>query len=278
MNASIALNAAPIFLSKPYLNTDAFNAGAIVVSSGDAFKHRVFDLVRSTQWVTQGENSDAVASTYQSKLYDGSTVSARDVDFIGLYNVNLKNFKLQYRLSGGAWATFPGMDYSVGTADFSSTDLLVPLNAVVTFDELLLTCYATQTANQEKAVGGLIVAKMTFQPSRGLATYSRAPQDTVITVQMGDGSLDETTILRGDDGFSFERSQLSFLGITQADMDSFDALRGDGFLFVPEPGNRPQDIFLCRVSPGSYRKQYLSLSRVPAMYSLSFGVEEMGGA
>jgi hypothetical protein len=276
MSVSLAAGAAPIFLDGPYINTECLNAGGLSVSSGDAFKHRVFDFVRDTQWTTQGEDTDGVSSTYDAKLFRGSTQTPQTINFIALLNINLKRFKVEYRLGGGAFAVVPGLDYT--GADFTGTDLLVALAADIDADELLLTATHTQTANEEKAVGGFIVGQVLSQPSRAMASDDQAPQDTILTVVLGDGSIDDTAMLRGDDGFSFERSSLSWVGVPRADVDDLNALRGRGFVYVAEPGDRQQDVFYCRFKPGSVRLSRTTPDRTRDAWNFSADLEELGGA
>lgn len=274
---SQAQGAKPVFLSNSYLTRDSFNAGGIAVSSGDAYKARAYDMTRGSRWLSVG-SSDAVTETYQAKFYLGSLWLAQNVDCLILADTNLKNFKFEYSVGGGALTIFPGMDYRVGTADFAGTDLIVPIANAVSADLLLLTAYRTQVANQEK-YAKILACAVKFQAGRGLSTYKKTPIDVEKEVEMGDKSTKTTYVMRSPASYRFYRAQLGFLGCSEADRAALEGLAtlGDSFVFLPEPGDKPADLFRCKVAPNTYQESYLSLDRAPKLWRVDLAVKEVGG-
>ncbi len=274
---SVAAGAPPAFLSRPFITRDAFNAGAIAVSSGDAFVHRAYDMSPNTAATSLGQADDTSTWTYQAKQYEGSTVAVKSCDCLVLLNINFKRFKVEYRLNGGAWTIFPGADYTAN--DFAASHLILPLAAAsaVTVDEWLITVISTQTANQEKSLGLFLPCAQKFQASVGTSDLNLKPEENIVTVELFDKSKDETLILRNDADFDFMRTPLSFLAIPDTEEPSYAGLRGDFFLFVPQPGKYPLKWYLCRVVPNTYNATPLSMDRDSRLMRVVFSVEEVGG-
>lgn len=275
---SQALGAPPAFLSKPFITTDSLKAGGIVVSSGDAFKHRAFDMSPRTQATSQGQAAAGDPWTYQAKVYDGTTVAPKLTDCVALLNINFKRFKVEYRLNGGAWTIFPGMDYT--GVDFASDHLVVAVDpaAAVDADEWLVTATNTQGGNVEKAMGYFLPCVQKFQASTGTSDLNMKPEENVVTVELFDKSIDETLVLHNDADFDFMRTPLLFLGIPDTEEPSYANLRGDFFLFVPQPYKYPLQWYLCRVAPNTYNAQPLSMDRDSRLMRVGFSVQEVGGA
>jgi len=271
--AIITAGAAPIFLTKNYLNRDA----VVAVSTGDAFKHRAYDMTRTSKWVSLGSD-DSTTETYDARLFEGSAQSTRAVDFVALLGINLKNFKLEYSSNDGStWATL-GTDYSVGVNNFTGEDHIITLVTAVDINRIKLTAYKTQTADQDKEVGELLVCALRLQPTSGLFRYKKSFRDNVKSIQMADGTLDYTYVFRSDDSFEIYGASVEWRGISQAQRDLMRAIKAspEPFVWYPEPGDVKADAFLCRIVPDSYDEEYVSKYR-GAGYAISFSVEEIGG-
>lgn len=275
---SQAVAATPAFLSKPFINTDSLNAGAITVSSGDAFKHRAFDMSGSTQATSLGQNTDGMAWTYQAAFYEGSTKVAKNVTVVALLNINLKRFKVEYRVNGGSWTIVPGMDFT--SVDFAAAQLIVAFDSLtpIVADEMLLTATDTQAANQEKAVGLFLPCALNFQASRGTSDLDNMPQDNIVVLELFDGSTDETVILHNDIDFDFFQTPLLFLGIPDTEEPLYAGLRGDFFLFVPQINKYPLNWFLCTVVAKSYKATPMSMAVDSRLKRIALSVKEVGGA
>jgi hypothetical protein len=274
----LTAGAPPAFLSKPLITTDSLNAGGITVSSGDAFKHRAFDMSPDTAATSLGQNSDSSTWTYQAKQYYGSSVNAQPVDCLALLRINFKRFKVEYRVSGGAWTVFPGADYT--GVDFAADHLILPLAAAsaVTADEWLITVLSTQTPNQEKSLGLFLPCAQKFQASTGTSALDPRDSDNIVTVEMMDKTKDETLLLHNDADFDFMSTPLLFHAIPDTEEPKYKGLRGDFFLFVPQPGDYPNAWYLCRVVPNSYSAQPFSMALGETRKRIALSVEEVGGA
>ncbi len=274
---NLAAGAFPAFLGKPLLNSDALDAGAVVVSSGDAFKHRALDMSRRTAATSLGQSGAGDAWTYQAKQYDGSSVNPQPVDCLALLNINFKRFKVEYRLAGSAWTIFPGADYTA--VDFAADHLILPLDpagAVPTADEWLITATDTQGGAVEKSLGMFIVCQQNIQASRGTSDLSNKLRETVVTVDLMDGSKDETVLLHTDLDYDFWSSPLIFHEVPDTEEPGFSGLRDDFFLFVPQPGKYPNAWYYCRVVPNTYDAQPFSMMGSDHRMRVAFQVEEVG--
>jgi len=270
MAASLIANAPPIFLTKNFLN----GFSVVSVLTGDPFKQRAFDMTRGSAWTTQGFSSPT-PQTYDARLFEGSTQALRSINFVALLNINLKRFRLEFSATDGApFTTFSGFDFT--GSDFSGVDLLVSLPADVDANRILLTVTEIQSGS-EVSVGDIIIAKLRLQPAIGFNTYRKRYRDNVKTIQMADGSLDFTYIRRSPSSHEFYSSSVSFRGMSQAQRDLVRAIKTsqDSFIFVPEPGDVPGDMFFSRIVPDSYEEDYISMRR-GAGYNINFGVEEIG--
>lgn len=269
-----AVRAEPIFLSNNFLNRDA----VIAVTLGDSIKERAFDMTRSSKWVSIG----SVASqeeTYDARLFLGSGQFIRSVDFIALLGINLRRFIVEYSSDDGVnWFTFDPPNGDKTGADFTEEDLILSIASPVDVNRIRIRATETQAGTgTDKAIGDIVVAKVTLQPARGLGTYEKNPEDNIKTVIMADKSIDYAALQRSDDSFEFYRATISFLGVTQAQRDLIRAIKTDigPFLFVPEPGDIPGDMFICRIAPSSYRERYMDKSKIH--YMINFDIEEIGG-
>lgn len=269
---SVAAGAAPAFLSKNYINGD----GPTVVTSGDDYKHRAYDMVRASAWTSAG-SSQGDSQTYDQRLFEGGGQVSRSVDFVAILGHNLQRFIVQYSANdGGSWTTFAGSDYT--GSDYSGADLLLSLAAPVTMNRIRIVATHVQSAT-EKSIGDFVVGLGTFQPDRGMSEYERSPRSIEKRLEMADGSIDTTNIYRADAGHIFEDVSFGFRGISNADRTSFrDLLAGDGpYLMIPEPGDQQGEVFIGRIIRDSYRERYSSMDRSTG-WTLAFGVEEVGGS
>jgi len=279
---NIAANAPPIWLTKNFFNRFSAENSGITVSTGEAFKERPIDFVRETKWTSVG-SSDGSPETYAGKLFESTAQTVRSVDFIALLGINLKNFIFQYSDDNGAtFTTLPELNFPATSpvADFSGTDKLVTLASPVDIDLFQIIATDVQAGTgTEKEISEIILATANFQPSKGFVKYEKAYEDQVKTVKLADGSIDSTNLFRGDAGFDFYRSSMSFMGVSQAQRELFLARKRDTdpFVIFPEPGNVPADAFFCRFRPSSFKEKYISMHRA-AGYEIKFDLEELGKA
>lgn len=271
---STAAGAKPAFFDGPFINTASYNAGAIAVSTGDPFKRRAFDMSKNTQATSLDQDGAGETWTYQAATYDGAVKTVEEVDTVALLNINLRRFKVEYRVAGGSWTIFPGLDYTA--SDFSGENKIVALAAPIEADEWLLTATHTQGGDFEKAVGLFLPCLLRFQAGSGTKDYDPSRRDNVVTVELADGSIDETRFLRNDADSHYFRSPLLFVNVDEDEKDRHEALCGRFFLACLDPYRRPGDWKICRIVPGSFRAPPMFVGS--DRYRVSYTVEEVGGA
>lgn len=271
-------DAKPAFLSKNYINRDSVAAAALVVSTGDLLKHRLYANDFTAQW-SSAASDDTITETITIGLYQGALQADRSIDFIALMNINLKNFLLEYSANNGAtYTTVTGGDYQVATGNYASTNLILSLAAPITANKLRLSMYRTTVANAEKLVGGFVAALGTFQTDRGMTAYEPERRENRRDVRMSDGSLSYGVQYRSDNSIQFYDAKAGWRFVTTAERVKFytEKNRIEPFLWYPEPADAPLDLFLARIKPRTFKDPYSSTYK-GAGYDISFELEEVGG-
>lgn len=274
---SITAGSAPLFLTKNYVNGDC----TVAVSSGEAYKHRAYDMTRASKWTSLG-TTDGATETYKVTFKEGGTLTSRTLGVLAFLGINWKRFKVEYSIDGGA--TFPsiftGCDYTA--ADFSGTDLLVALPAELTVDAILITITTVQNASLqvEKELADLVAAALMFQPSKSFVSYDPSPEDNIKTVRLHSGLPDEARVFRSDSSFRIWRAHFAWRGVSEANGERFDDLveTGGSFVFIREPGDRPKETYVARFVPSSYRRPYLKVGLRSAGSNPEFDLEEARNA
>ena len=273
MLLDLAAKSYPAFLSKNYFNRNADEHSDLLVTSGSSFRHRLFDMDPLSYWTSQG-SSDAVTEEIQFGLWTPGAQTSRSIDYIALMNHNLDDFTIE--LSNDNGASWPTLYTFTSVIDQNTRQsVATPIDA----DRVRIRMTTTQTANQEKQIGDIIIAGADFQPDVGLSLYKRKPfivKDK--TALMHDNSVRRSYIYRSDASLHFFGATLGFSGIAFDDLQQFrDLLKNEPFLVMPEPGDIPSEIFLCGVEPDSYVENYIALSKSGA-FAVSFDLREVGGA
>lgn len=263
-----------IFLSKNYLNRHAYNGGQLSVSSGDSFKHRLFDMDPASYWTSLGSD-DVTNETIEFQLWQAGGQTMREVDFIGVFNHNIKKMKIETSDDNGiTWTTRYDLD------NITETDTRVNTASLYDADRVRFTLYTTQTADQEKQIGDIVIAAATFQASLPPTVYNRkAPRVSHKTASLGDDSIRRAYVFRSDASYHFYETTMGFALVPESERQDFRAvlLGRNEFLWYPEPGDRTGDIFLCQAAPGTYQDNYQSNNKNSG-YMIAFDLEELGGA
>ncbi len=274
--------AIPAFLTRNYLNRHALNASDITVFTGDATKHRLLQMDPLSRWQSQG-STDIITETIEFGLWIAGARASHDVEYILLQNHNIKGLTVEISNTNGAsWTTV----FTSTTLDEAYTRIVLVSTAM---DRIRLTMTTTQTANEEKKIGGIIVSGASFQPGPLFSYVQEAPKIQQKTAVMADGSKRGQLIGRSDASFHFWAAKCGFLmdpanyGTTALFNTAMDSLRvyglqGTQFVFLPEPGDRPEMAYLCRVRPGSYNDPYIGLSKGGDLRAVQMIIEEIGGA
>lgn len=272
-----AVGASPAFFSPNFLTRHADKAADLMVTSGSTLRHRLYDMDPRSRWLTAG-SSDAIEEKIEFGLWAPGMQTARDFDYLAVMNHNVKEMTVERSIDNGvSW----NLVYTA--ANIATAYTRVSSAVLQTADRLRVRMLKTQiTVNDEKRVGGVIVAALLLQPSMGMRTYHRLPPSIGHkTAQMADRSKRRARIFRSDASFSFFGASISFVGVGETELDKFREifLHGiDPFIFVPEPGRRPQEAFLCEVTPNTYSDNYMVIGRPEVGSVVSFDVEEVGGA
>ena len=266
MSINLLPGAAPVFFSAPLVNRSADLAGQIVATSMQALVHRVYQLDPTAYWLGSLGASDATTEQIVMGLYSGSMQMPTSVDTIILLNHNLNNFLIEYCTNyapgvGGAagtgtWQTLVSV---TGQAGVDYVHILAsPIAAV---NGLRISMYSTIPANQQKQLGNFIAALSSFQMSVPPSKIKPSYRQRRVDVPMADGSTDTGYYLWSDNSFTMtdHEIEIDFANVYSAqDKANFDALfrQPSPFLFYPEPGDVPRNIFLSLFDPKSYTPGY----------------------
>lgn len=265
----------PAFLSKNYINRDCYNASALVVSSGDSIKRRLYDGDPSGAWNSVG-STDATTETITVGLYQGNLLATRSVDFIALLNVNLKAFVLEYSANDGAsYTAVTGGTQTV----YAGTDFVLSLATPVSANKLRLTMTTTQVADAQKSIGQFVAALGTFQAAKGMTSYEATWEESETMVEMANKTKAYSHIYRSDNSFEMYGASVGFRFVASSERDSFRSVKNtaDPFLFYPLPGDQVRGLYLCKMKQGSFKDPF-STEYIGAGYDINFDVEEVGGS
>jgi hypothetical protein len=266
----------PIFLSPNYMTRFADQEGDLILSASSSLRHRLYDMDPAAYW--EGEvASDASDDTIEFGLWLPGSQLSQDVDFIALLGHNAATFDVE--LSNDNGATYPGANKQTFTGQ-TETYSLRSLASTIAADRIKITLHTTQSADELKRVGAVIVGQALLQAPVGMSQFKRAPQRvTDRTARMHDGSTRRNYIYRSDASKGFHDFSVGFTGLSQAEADAMEAiLMGeDPFIFIPEPGQRPDLIYFGDVAPGTFTRDYMTLSRSGGE-TITFDFEESGGS
>ncbi len=273
MTMSIAAGAKPAFLYPNRFNRHADRAADLAVSTGTTLRHRLYDNDPRAQYTSAGANNDATAEVITSGLWLPGMQNAFDIDYWAILNHNLDTLTLELSEDGGA--TYDTEYNASGIAVANSRGVLSATKAV---DKFRITGTVTQTADQEKLIGAVYLSGLRFQAANRMFTYRpEPPRVEHKTAQMADGSIRSAPVFRSDASFHFYAASVAFVVDTAAELANFRALLNDPdpFLFMPYPGDRADDIWLCRIRPGTYNDAPYLKSQ-PDVRLVEFVAEEVG--
>jgi hypothetical protein len=268
-------NAPPAFLSPNRLTRHADNAGDLALTSGVDLRHRLYDMDPAAIW--QGEhNDDAFDETATFGLWLPGFQSSYDIDFLAVLGHNLKAF--DWDLSDDNGGTYPGGNRQTKTL-LAESDTIVSLANAIAFDKALLTMHTTQTANDYKQVGALVVASVTLQAAIGMSLFKPHPlrvKDN--SAVMYDNSKRVGYIYRSDASIGFRDFSLGFSGLSESEADDLEAAAGgpDAYIFYPRPGDRKGKMYYGRTVPDTFYRGYDNLAA--GTEAVTFEFEEIGGA
>ena len=275
--AALNLNpkAPPVFLRGNLLTRHADRAGDLTLSSGVDLRHRLYDMDPTGQW--QGENDDdAIDETATFGLWRPGMQSAEDVDFLAVLNHNLLAFDWDFSADNGG--SYPGANQQVVAAE-TEANTIHSLAAVVPADKLRLTMHSTQTADQFKQVGAIVVAEALLQAPIGMSLFKPHPlrmRDREAV--MADGSKRSAPVYRSDAKRYFRDFSVGFTGLSESEADALEAVlvRPEDFIFYPRPGDQPGLMYLGKADTGTVARFPSNLAA--GTETITFDFEETGGA
>lgn len=267
--------AKPIFFSTNYFNRFADKQSDLVASTGNTLRHRLYDMDPKAQWTSAGSD-DTTTETITAGLWLPGMQSARSIDYVAVLNHNIKEMKIEWSDDNGA--TYNGTPI-LDEAAITDSNTRVSLSSAVSPNKLKFTLEKTQTADEEKLIGLIIIALSTFQSEDRMVEFVPSP-DRVghKTAVMADKSIRRAWLFRSDASYHFNDFRIAFLVDDESDelARHQNLARGiDPFLFMPRPGNSKGKIHLVQVIPGTYQEPFAAKSTSGGRM-VSYGVEEIG--
>lgn len=258
----------PVFYDRNWLD----KASTLAVSSNDTDKARLYDRSSDPAWITSGENSDLTTSSIAVLFIEDGVAAMRTVDTVVLLGTNAKSGKVQY-WTGAAWADVTGGAYSAVSTDYK----------VITFTGVAATGFrvlidTTQTANQEKEVGELLLLTtlVTVASTWGPRTLDQSHEPVVLASDMADGGKDITLRPWAGSRTSRWRCRLRFEFISSTQADYFiDTLQPRAKVYVrPEPETRPERFYFVSVVEAALPEAYSNPNWKGAGYTVDLDLSE----
>jgi hypothetical protein len=223
----------PIIYTKNYVNAD----DVFTVSHGSGAWGNAYNRDKSSQWQSTGAADDTTAVQIDITFYENATAISRAIDRLILINHNLKDFVIYYwdGTTYQTWLTVTGEEVA------NSVITLSP--QTIAKARIIMT--ATQTANQDKAIGELILCQEMLNIGADLQTYDVAFREKSKTLLMGDGSIQKVLVYWSPHRTEKYEAKVKFTQISQATLLALAAIKEVGlpFLWYPESEAQPDLIY-----------------------------------
>ncbi len=260
MTISQSNGAAPVFCKKNWINKDSSRYGTFTASTMQSLLARIIDGDPLSYW-QDGTGSDLPTETITVSLMEGGTQTSRSIDLMIFQNINWKNFLVEYSNdNGGSWATLTGGDYRSGTADLANGTTDLVLNPTpVTANLLRVSIYKTQTANQNKTLGGWIATQVVLQPTGAFEQYEPTTDDNVREADLGNKNISTEFILRSAQEYRWFRAAIGFSLMPTSEMETLETIKTgrEAFILWVEPYESKRSVYLC-IFRGGWAKRYTS--------------------
>ena len=136
-----------IFLRQTFVNT----VTQMSSTNGSTTFANIFDRNRATTWQTNNAGTDATSATLRIVFSTTQTVSN-----IILMGINLRNFTIHPN------TTTSNFTAAISETTNSATSLYYSFNTMTTIKDVVIVANSTQTADQEKQIGELIVTNLLY--------------------------------------------------------------------------------------------------------------------
>jgi hypothetical protein len=242
-----------------------------------ALLERVLDGDRFSYWASSTP-SDATTVTIEMSFQARTNQMYRQFDLVILQNINWKNFLGEYfDQTSGTYVTIPGMDYQVATADNAETDLIVQMPTKKNGNSVRFTIYRTIIANSLKQAGNIIVCDSVVQPTYGMKGYKPGFSGRMNELKLGDGTVSREYVLRSATSYELWRAGFEIQVASQAELNSLRTIKREGkpFIFIPEPGNRKDEVFQVHFD-GEWGHAYELAFNRDGGYAIPMKVKEVG--
>jgi hypothetical protein len=218
---------------KLYSKNAIDDESVFTVSSGSTVIANIFDRDSESQWESSGEDDDANAIEIIVEFPE-----ARDIDTAMVINHNLSDITIQY-WTGAAWSSWSN--------ELSVVDDFTKLTGTKrSTTKMRLTASATQTADEEKAIGELIYCSLALDFGRDFKSYEVGAREKVSLNTLGDGTIHQVmTLFSTNRTQKYEcRFQIQYLSVDN--LEIYQSLKevGDPLIWQPESVSRPDQVFL----------------------------------
>jgi len=271
-----ALRATPAFFGPNLLNRHADRASDLIIANATAhaLRHRLYDMDPRSRVQTAGSD-DTIEENIEFGLWAPGMATSVDFDYFAMLNHNIKEMTVEYSNTNGApWTNL------LTSAAIATTYTRVSSASLLAADRFRIRMLKTQVENEEKKLGGITINKLLLQPSMGMKTFTRIPPMVGHkSARMADNTPRRSRKFRSDASFTLDSFSLSFVGVQDDELEEFREIFKHGLgpiLFVPEPGRRPGEAYLCDVIPNTYSDNYMQIGNPEAGSVVAFDLEEVG--
>ncbi len=248
MNVTLAPNAYPLFAGPNLISTDTKKYGTFSCTSMSSLLSRIIDGDPFSQW-NSSVASDATTEVFVFSFNKRTAVVTKSFDIVLLQNINWKNFLVEYSADNSTYTTVPGLDYQVGVANNTETDVIVNPGLIETAKYIRVTVYSTfaSTPNATKVWGGIVVCLAAVQLTFGFLNFKEVPREVVRTVTLGNGAKSLEFIRRSATDFQHWGSTFDCIFTIEAELLALKALKrsSDPFILIMEPGDYPGKAYQC---------------------------------
>lgn len=196
----------------------------------------LYDRSDTPVFTTTGANSDSTTvSIYIYFVNNGASVY-RTLDTAIFKNYNFKEWSISY-WNGSSWTSLASQSNDSLSNRYISW-------GYIPVDRIRIDIVSTQSANQEKSIGEIVLCGVTNTPP-DLSSYDTKWREKTKEIVLGDGSIHRviTRAVSGRNGRYEARCRWSYL--TKAQRDDLKILKESGqpFMWQPESVNVPEEMY-----------------------------------
>lgn len=218
----------PKFYTRNFVTEDAI----FTVSHNSADIANLYDRDNLSQWISVGADDDADEISIEVEF------EAQDIDTVMVVNHNLADITVEY---------WNGSSYAAWASASSITDDFTKLTGTLrNTTKIKLTASATQTPDEDKAIGELIACALALDLGRDLKSYEVNARERVTLNNLGDGSIHQVLTLFSTNRTQKYEARCQVQYLPQAKLEALLALKesGDPLIWQPESVQRPDQVFL----------------------------------